>query len=87
MTNWTVETCAELPSELELISSDKYIERRNIHKVKHEKMDDMPEYEDYQCESREIGISEYEMLKSIQDINNEKAIEEYTAQLMEQGVL
>ena len=47
----------------------------------------MAAYTDYVCESREITESEYAMLKSIEEINTEKAIDEYTLQLMEEGVL
>lgn len=44
-------------------------------------------YTDYECESREISVSEYEMIKSVEQINTDKAIEDYTLQLMEEGVL
>lgn len=51
----------------------------------------MAAYTDYVCESREITESEYEMLQSIGEIQTEKAvnaaIDEYTLQLMEEGVL
>ena len=47
----------------------------------------MAAYTDYVCESREITVSEYEMLKSIEGINTDKAIEEYTLQLMKEGVI
>lgn len=47
----------------------------------------MAAYTDYVCESREITESEYEMLKSIEEISTEKAIDEYTLQLMEGGLL
>ena len=39
------------------------------------------------CESREITESEYAMLESIEQSNTEKAIEDYTMQLIEEGVL
>lgn len=47
----------------------------------------MEAYTDYECESREISVSEYEMIKSVEQINTDKAIEDYTLQLMEEGVL
>ncbi|GFI25026.1 hypothetical protein IMSAGC012_00132 [Lachnospiraceae bacterium] len=47
----------------------------------------MAAYTDFVCESREITESEYEMLKSIEEISTEKAIDEYTLQLMEGGLL
>ena len=40
-----------------------------------------------QTMSREITVSEYQMLESITQISNEKAIDEYTLQLIEEGVL
>jgi len=51
----------------------------------------MPEYTDYVCESREITESELEMIKSIEEIDTTKAvnsaIDEYTMQLMEGGII
>ena len=64
-----------------------YIQRRNITEQEHEEKDGMAAYTDYVCESREITESEYEMLKSIEEISTEKAIDEYTLQLMEGGIL
>ncbi len=64
-----------------------YIQRRNITEQEHEEKDGMAAYTDYVCESREITESEYEMLKSIEEISTEKAIDEYTLQLMEGGLL
>jgi hypothetical protein len=39
------------------------------------------------CESREIPVSEYEMLKSIEEIDTSQAIDNYTMQLMSEGVI
>lgn len=51
----------------------------------------MAAYTDFVCESREIGVSEYEMLKSIEEIRTDEAvtaaIDDYTMQLMEGGIL
>lgn len=63
------------------------MQRRNIKAVEHEATDGMEAYTDYECESREISVSEYEMIKSVEQINTDKAIEDYTLQLMEEGVL
>jgi hypothetical protein len=87
MKQWSQEICAEYPKELELVAPGIYIQRRNIVEVTHEAMDDMPEYTDYSCESREITVSEYETLKSIEEINTSQAIDAYTLQLMEEGVI
>lgn len=87
MTQWKEEWCAELPEELELVALGIYMERRNIEAVTHEATDDMPAFTDYRCESREISVADYEMLKSIEQISNDKAIDEYTMQLIEEGVL
>lgn len=53
----------------------------------HEARDDRAAYTDYVCESREISESEYAMLKSIEEISTDKAIDDYTEQLMQEGVL
>ena len=44
-------------------------------------------YTDWECDSREITVSEYQMLESIKQINTDKAIDDYTAQLIEEGLL
>ena len=87
MKQWKEERCSTQPKELEVIADGVLMQRRNIEAVEHEATEDMAAYTDYVCESREITVSEYEMLKSIEGINTDKAIEEYTLQLMEEGVI
>lgn len=87
MKQWTEERSAQRPAELQLVAPNLYIQRRNIEQQEHEERDGMAAYTDYVCESREITESEYEMLKSIEEISTEKAIDEYTLQLMEGGIL
>lgn len=87
MKQWTEERSAQRPAELQLVAPNLYIQRRNIEQQEHEERDGMAAYTDYVCESREITESEYEMLKSIEEISTEKAIDEYTLQLMEGGLL
>lgn len=87
MKQWTEERCAERPEELQIIAPSLYIQRRNIKEVEHEATEEMNAYTDYVCESREVTVSEYEMLKSIEDIDSQKAIDAYTLQLMEEGVI
>lgn len=54
-------------------------------------MDQAAAYTDFVCDSREISVGEYEMLKSIEEIRTDEAvtaaIDEYTMQLMEGGLL
>lgn len=69
------------------MAPDIYIQRRNITAEEHEATETEAAYTDYVCESREIPVSEYEMLKSIEEIDTEKAIDDYTMQLMDEGVL
>ncbi len=87
MKQWKKERCSTRPKELELIAHGVYMQRRDIEEVEHEATEEMAEYTDYVCESREITESEYEMLKSIESINTDKAIEEYTLQLMQEGAI
>lgn len=44
-------------------------------------------YTEWVCESREISVSEYEMLNSIEEIDTTKAIDAYTLQLIEEELL
>lgn len=87
MKEWKEERCVTQPEELELIVDGVYIQRRNIEAVEHEATEEMAAYTDYSCESREITVSEYAMLQSIEGISTDKAIEEYTLQLMEEGTI
>ena len=73
------------------MAPDTFIQRRNIQQEEHPERDGMAAYTDYVCESREISVGEYEMLKSIEEIRTDEAvtaaIDEYTMQLMEGGLL
>lgn len=89
MKAWKEEHCAQRPNELQLIAPDTYIQRRNIAEVQHEANEEagIEAYTDFKCESRTISVSEYEMIKSINDYDAQTAIDEYTEQLVEEGVL
>ena len=87
MKQWTQERSASRPAELQLVAPDTFIQRRNIQQEEHEATEQAAAYTDFVCESREISVGEYEMLKSIEEISTEKAIDEYTLQLMEGGLL
>ena len=87
MKEWTKEICSEKPEELQLIAPDVYIQRKNIVKVKHNESEVSNAYESYECMSREISISEYNMLMSITEIRTNEAIDAYTAELIEGGLI
>lgn len=89
MKDWKTEHCAEQPNELQEIGKDIYMQRRNIREVHHEADTEAgtEEYTDYECECREINASEYNMLKAIEEIDTQGAIDAYTLQLIEQGLL
>lgn len=87
MTEWTRESCAHKPDETQPIAPGLLIQRRNIEEVDHPETDSNDAYTTWECESREITVSEYQMLQSITEIDTGKAIDEYTMQLIEEGVL
>lgn len=87
MKEWTKERCSEEPQELQLVADGIYTQRKNIEKVQHEATEGMEAYTDWECDNREITVSEYQMLESIKQINTDKAIDDYTAQLIEEGLL
>ena len=87
MQDWKKEISAHQPLPLEIVAPDTYIQRKDITTVEHEATDERDDYTDYECMSREIGFSEYNMLKSIEQISTDKAIEEYTLKLMEEGAI
>lgn len=89
MKAWKEERCSEQPEELQDIGAGLYIERRNIRAENHEADEDagMEAYTDYVCESREISQDEYHLLQSVAEIDNQAAIDNYTEQLIEEGLL
>lgn len=89
MKDWKKEHCAVQPEELQLIADGIYMQRRNIQKVEH-KADESSgtgAYTEWVCECREISVADYQMLKSIEQINTASAIDAYTQQLIEEGLL
>lgn len=87
MTEWIEDICSEKPDELTKGSQISYIQRRNIHQVVTPATDDMPEYTQWVSESRIISIDEYNLLESIKEIKTDEAIDNYTLQLIEEGLL
>ena len=87
MKEWSKERCSEKPEELQLVAPDTYIERKDIVEAQHEETEDMPAYTDYECMSREISVSEYNMIKSITEINTNNAIDAYTEELIKEGMI
>lgn len=91
MTDWKTEVCGvDMPQELELVSPDTYIERRNIHFVVPEEDPILEENQasaHYECMSRFISIADYNYLKSIEGMKAEEAVDAYTMELIREGVL
>ena len=89
MKEWKQERCAEQPDELQTIADGIYMQRRNIQRVDHEKDEAKGEeaYTEWVCECREISVADYQMLKSIEEIDTASAIDAYTQQLIEEGLL
>ena len=87
MTSWTEDICSEKPEELIMGSPTSYIQRRNIHQITIPATADTPEYTQWVSEIRFISIDEYNLLESIKEIKVDDAIDEYTLQLIEEGLL
>ena len=89
MKQWSEEHCAQRPDELQAIAPGLFMQRRGIREVTHEADETArtEAYTEFVCESREITESEYAMLESIEQISTEKAIDAFTMQLIEEGVL
>lgn len=89
MKAWKTERCSEQPEELQDIGGGLYMERRNITAENHEADEaaGVEAYTDYVCECREITQDEYHMLKSMEEIDTQAAIDDYTGQLIEEGLL
>lgn len=83
--SWKKEINSVLPDELQEIGAGLYMERKNIVAVTKER--DGETYECFESDSREISITDYNMIKSIEEIETDKAIDDYTMQLIEEGLL
>lgn len=66
MTSWTEEELDHKPEELE-VNYDEYIQRKNIKEVT-KKDEEGRAYKAWTCQMRFLKISEYEMLKAMQNI-------------------
>ena len=80
--SWKKEINSVLPDELQEIGAGLYM---NIVAVTKER--DGETYECFESDSREISITDYNMIKSIEEIETDKAIDDYTMQLIEEGLL
>lgn len=87
MTKWTEDICSEKPEKLTIASPTSYIERRNIHEIEVPAEGDMPGFTQWVSECRIISIDEYNLLESIKEIKTDEAIDGYTLQLIEEGLL
>ena len=89
MTEWTKEYCSSQPEEVQTIAPGLLIQRKDITQVEHE-AEETPGSEAYtawECMSREITVSVFFKDPSITEIYTGKAIDDYTMQLIEEGVL
>lgn len=85
MTSWTQDICSEKPEELTMASPTSYIQRRNIHSEEVNMGEES--CTQWISESRIISIDEYNLLESIKEIKVDEAIDNYTLQLIEEGLL
>ena len=82
MTAWFEEQCGSIkPDELQVIAPNTYMERKDIHE------EVIGGYTIWVSTSRKISFNEYYMLKAIAEITTDKAIDDYTIQLIEEGIL
>ena len=88
MTDWKQEISPQQPPELQVIGNNLYMERKNIREVEVHPIDEGQEpYTQWESDSREITFDEYHMLKSIEAIDTQAAIDDYTLQLIQEGVI
>lgn len=85
MTEWTTEYNTEQPSILQEIAPDTYIQRKNIHQETTEIGNNT--ITNWISDSRKISKNEYNMLNAITEIDTDKAIDDYTLQLIEEGII
>lgn len=97
MTEYVLTRSTEKPDELDAVTSPTTVfQRRNVNKIaasgKEGDIDYLPEH--YEYEERQMSTSEYVQYKiameQADEINNhsdQEAIDNYTLQLIEQGVL
>lgn len=82
--SWKKEICAMRPDELQIIAPNVYMERKNI--IEKQSDEDDP-YTYWECDAREIGVSDYSLIVALGQVKVDEAIDDYTMQLIEEGVL
>lgn len=90
MTGWKKEVCGNtMPQELQKVSADTYIQRKDIVLVEGTEETGMPEH--YECLSRFVTVDEYNMLlavaETVQFKQEQEIIDDYTMSLIEEGAL
>lgn len=85
MTEWKPEYNTEKPDELSLVSSSTYIQRKDIHQV--EISDGYTNHLQWYSLSRFLTKDELLMLEAVAEVRTDAAIDEYTLQLIEEGIL
>jgi len=85
--NWKQETCAIQPDEIQIIADGIYMQRKNIREVVREAIEGQEGYTSWECDSREISVTDYNILKELENVQVDDAIDAYTMQLIEEGVL
>lgn len=85
MTDWTREYCFRRPPEVEDVDKDSVIVRTDI--VEEEVETPEGKEKRWSCLSRIMTRSEHLMLEDIKNIDVSRAIDEYTLQLIEEGII
>ncbi len=78
MTGWYEDKYTFKPEELQVIAPNTFMERKDIHQI---------DQYTWVCLERRISFDEYYMLQSIKEIKTDEAIDNYTMQLIEEGIL
>lgn len=77
MTDWFTEHSTQKPEALQVIAPTTFMERKDIHQ----------DGDLWESTSRKISFDEYYLLQSIKEIRTDEAIDDYTMQLIEEGIL
>ena len=87
MTDWRVTQSTEPFKELSIASPTTYIQAKDMHEIQLPSSVDGETFTAYEAMTRFLTKDEYHMLQSIEAIDSSKAVDAFTMELIEEGIL
>lgn len=91
MNGWREEHCFTVPDEYQELGGGRVMVRKNIRQASHEEAEGRPAFTEWVCECMEMDEGSYKAMVLAKEYKTEddvvRAIDDYTQELIEGGVL